>query len=169
MQLTLPPIKGSAYPIVPSLIRHCNFSGERRTLIVSEDGLVVASLVIDHCFLVGQIELLLLEMAARPTFGRAIKRKRRSVHWALTYQYVYHDYRFQSGKPVYLEQNLPVSADGTSACHAPEAALCELTYYHRWENISAALGNNEVSTKDSTTSIRDEYYNVCELDDAGRT
>ena len=71
----------------------------------------------------------------------------------------------QSGELVYHEWNLPVSADGTSACHAPEAALCELTYYHRWENISAALGNNEVSTKDSTTSIMDEYYNVCELDE----
>ena len=74
----------------------------------------------------------------------------------------------QNGEPVYLERNLPISAvppEHTSSCRAPEAALCELTYYHRWENISAALGNNEVSTKDSTTSIRDSYYNFCELND----
>ena len=53
-------------------------------LIVSEDvgeqGLEVASLVIDHYFLVGQRELLLFEMAARPIFGRAIKRTRLIVH-----------------------------------------------------------------------------------------
>ena len=74
----------------------------------------------------------------------------------------------QNGEPVYLERNLPISAvppEHTSSCRASEAALCELTYYHRWENISAALGNNEVSTKDSTTSIRDSYYNFCELND----
>ena len=77
----------------------------------------------------------------------------------------------QNGEPVYLTRsvrNLPVSAvspEHTSACRVPEAALCELTYYHRWENVSAALGNNEVSTEDGTTSIRDGYYNVCELDE----
>ena len=75
------------------LIRYCNVSSERDGvvgggvegwLIVSEDvgeqGLEVASLVIDHYFLVGQRELLLFEMAARPIFGRAIKRTRLIVH-----------------------------------------------------------------------------------------
>ena len=72
----------------------------------------------------------------------------------------------QNGEPVYLDRNLPVSAvplEHTSACEGLEVALCELTYYHRLKNISAALGNNEVPTKDSTASIRDGYYNVCEL------
>ena len=66
----------------------------------------------------------------------------------------------QNGEPVYLERNLPVSADGMSACRAPDAALCELTYYHHWENISAVLGNNQVNT----TSIPDGY-NACELNE----
>ena len=43
-----------------------------------------------------------------------------------------------------------------------EAALCELTYYHRWFNICAALKNNQVSNGHNTT-IPDVYYNVCEL------
>ena len=43
-----------------------------------------------------------------------------------------------------------------------EVALSELTYYHQWLNISAALGNNRVI--DSHT-IPDEYYTVCELNE----
>ena len=76
VQLTLPPIKGGARPGMPNLNRHCNFSSEWGVLIVSEDvgerGLEVASLVIDHYFLVSQRQLLLFEMAACPIFGRAI-------------------------------------------------------------------------------------------------
>ena len=65
----------------------------------------------------------------------------------------------QNGEPNYL-----ASVPGT-ACGGLEVALCELTYYHRWLNISAALGNNQVSTGQSTLKIPDGYYNACELDD----
>ena len=65
----------------------------------------------------------------------------------------------QNGKPVYL-----ASVPGT-ACGGLEVALCELTNYHRWLNIGAALGNNQVSTGQSTLKIPDGYYNACELDD----
>ena len=65
----------------------------------------------------------------------------------------------QNGEPVYL-----ASVPGT-ACEGLEVALCELTYYHRWLNIGAALGNNQVSTGQSTLKIPDGYYNACELDD----
>ena len=41
-------------------------------------------------------------------------------------------------------------------------ALCELTYYHRWYNISTKLQNNAVSNG-HTTYIPDGYYNVCDL------
>ena len=40
--------------------------------------------------------------------------------------------------------------------------LCELTFYHRWSNISAALGNNQAS---NGHTIPDGYYNACELDE----
>ena len=46
-----------------------------------------------------------------------------------------------------------------------EVALCELTYYHRWHNIGAALENNQVLTGRTTLKIPDGYYNACELDD----
>ena len=64
----------------------------------------------------------------------------------------------QNGEPVYLAKNL-------SACRGLEVALCELTYYHRWLNIGAALENNQVSTGRTTLKIPDGYYNACELDD----
>ena len=60
----------------------------------------------------------------------------------------------RNGEPIYLAKNL--SVPGTT-CRGLEVALCELTYYHRWLNIGAELGNSRVST--------DGYYNVCELDD----
>ena len=65
----------------------------------------------------------------------------------------------QNGEPVYL-----ASVPGT-ACRGLEVALCELTYYHRWLNIGAALENNQVSTGRTTLKIPDGYYNACELDD----
>ncbi|MEW8560689.1 MAG: hypothetical protein AB2541_01250, partial [Candidatus Thiodiazotropha sp.] len=64
----------------------------------------------------------------------------------------------QNGEPVYLARNLSVAAGGL------EVALCELTYYQRWFNISAALRNNQVSDG-HTTSVSDGYYNVCELNE----
>ena len=39
----------------------------------------------------------------------------------------------QNGEPAYLARPLCVPAGGL------EVALCELTYYHQWHNISAAL------------------------------
>ena len=60
----------------------------------------------------------------------------------------------QNGEPVYL-----ASVPGT-ACGGLEIALCELTYYHRWLNIGAALGNNQVSTGQSTLKIPDELDDV---------
>ena len=41
-------------------------------------------------------------------------------------------------------------------------ALCELKYYHKWHNISAALQSDQVSNG-RTTTVPDGYYNVCEL------
>ena len=79
----------------------------------------------------------------------------------------------QNGEPVELARDLG----------GLEVALCEITYYHQWYNISAELGNNKVTNKVgwNTTSaselgnnkVRGEsdpleiphgYYNVCELD-----
>ena len=75
----------------------------------------------------------------------------------------------QNSEPAYLTRSLSVPADGL------EVALCELTYYHQWRNISAALKNNQVSTYTSgglvpdmwgkTTTVPDGYYNVCELNE----
>ena len=69
-----------------------------------------------------------------------------------------------NGEPAYC---LSVPGSGL------EFALCELTYYHQWRKISAALKNNQVSTYKSwdlvpdvwgnTTTVPDGYYNVCEL------
>ena len=64
----------------------------------------------------------------------------------------------QNGEPVYLAR----SVGDPSACRVLEVALCELTYYHQWSNISAALGNNQAS---DGHMIPDGYYNVCELND----
>ena len=41
----------------------------------------------------------------------------------------------QNGEPVELARDLG----------GLEVALCEITYYHQWYNISAELGNNKVS------------------------
>ena len=60
----------------------------------------------------------------------------------------------QNGEPVYLARNLSVPG--------LEVALCELTYYHPWSNISAALGNNQAS---NGHTIPDGYYNARELDE----
>ena len=60
----------------------------------------------------------------------------------------------QNGELVYLTKNFS----------APKlaVALFELTYYHQWHNISAALKNNQVSNGHTMTAP-DRYYNVCEL------
>ena len=60
----------------------------------------------------------------------------------------------QNGEPVYLTKN----------CFAPglAVALCELTYFHRWNSISAALKNNQVSNW-CTTTVPDGNDNVYEL------
>ena len=73
----------------------------------------------------------------------------------------------QNGEPAYLAKSLSVPVGGL------EVAVCELTYYHQWRNISVALKNNQVSTYTSsdhipgvlgnTTMVPDGYYNVCEL------
>ena len=59
----------------------------------------------------------------------------------------------QNGDLVYLTR--PLSG-------GLEVALCELTYYHQFYNISAALKNNQI--RNGPTTIPDGYYNVCELD-----
>ena len=59
----------------------------------------------------------------------------------------------QNGERVYLSKTLS----------AIEVALCKLTYYHRWYNISSAYKNNEVVNGEQVTQIPDGYYNVCEL------
>ena len=75
----------------------------------------------------------------------------------------------QNGEPAYLARSFSVPAGGL------EVALCELTYYHQWRNISAALKNNQVSTYTSvglvpdvwgkTTTVPVGLYNVCELNE----
>ena len=59
----------------------------------------------------------------------------------------------QNGEPVYITRFLSGGL---------EVALCELTYYHQFYNISAALKNNQIRI--GPTTIPDGYYNVCELD-----
>ena len=59
----------------------------------------------------------------------------------------------QNGEPVYLTKSLSGGL---------EVALCELTYYHQFYNISVALNNNQI--RNGPTMIPDGYYNVCELD-----
>ena len=73
----------------------------------------------------------------------------------------------QNGEPTNLARSISVPAGER------KFAVRELTYYHQWRNISAALKNNQVSTYtsgglvpdvwDKTTTIPDGYYNVCEL------
>ena len=142
VQLTLPPVKGGARPDMPSLICHCNVSSEQGILVLGEDAgersLEVASLVVDHYFVDGQRELLLFEMAARPIFSRAINENAllSIEHWRVNMYITLTG--IQNGEPVYLAR----SVGNPSACRGLEVALCELTYYHQWSNISAALGNN---------------------------
>ena len=95
-------------------------------------------------------------MAARPICCRAIKRKCLCIHaWFTMYITLT---GIQNGEPVYLAKNL-------SAYRGLEVALCELTYYHRWLNIGAELGNNKVSDGCTVLDIPHGYYNVCELDE----
>ena len=61
----------------------------------------------------------------------------------------------QNGEPVSLAKTLSAR---TSA--ELEVALCELTYYHRWYNISSAHKNNEVVNEEHVTQIPNGYYNV---------
>ena len=46
-----------------------------------------------------------------------------------------------------------------------EVALCQLTYYPHWFNISTKLHNNLLTAGGKRVVIPDGYYNVCELDD----
>ncbi|MCU7902351.1 MAG: hypothetical protein KZQ66_10430 [Candidatus Thiodiazotropha sp. (ex Lucinoma aequizonata)] len=64
----------------------------------------------------------------------------------------------QNGEPTPLAKTLSTGE--------LEVALCELTYYHRWYNIRAALGNNRVSSNSVWSPIPDGYYNTCELNEA---
>ena len=61
-----------------------------------------------------------------------------------------------------IQNGEPVSVPGT-ACGGLEVALCELTYYHRWLNISAELENGVFDGR-TVLGIPKGYYNVCELD-----
>ena len=45
-----------------------------------------------------------------------------------------------------------------------EIALCELTYYPEWYNISKALGNNKMMIDIDVITIPDGYYTIYELD-----
>ena len=60
----------------------------------------------------------------------------------------------QNGDPVYLTR--PLSG-------GLEVVLCELTYYHQFYNIRAALKNNQIGNE--PTTIPDGYYNVCKLNE----
>ena len=67
-----------------------------------------------------------------------------------------------------IQNREPVSLTNTlSACASAEieVALCELTYYHRWYNISSDNKNNEVVNGEHVTQIPDGHYNVCELNE----
>ena len=66
----------------------------------------------------------------------------------------------QNGEPVSLAKTL-------SACASAEleVALCELTYDHRWYNISSAHENNKMVNGQQDTQIPDGNYNVCELNE----
>ena len=66
----------------------------------------------------------------------------------------------QNGEPVSLVKTLSARASAEL-----EVALCELTYYHRWYNISSAHENNEVVNGEHITRIPGGYYNVCELNE----
>ena len=61
-----------------------------------------------------------------------------------------------------IQNREPVSVPGT-ACVGLEVALCELTYYHRWLNISAELRDG-IFDGHTLLGIPKGYYNVFELD-----
>ena len=61
-----------------------------------------------------------------------------------------------------IQNGEPVSVPGT-AYGGLEVALCELTYYHRWLNISAELENGVFDGR-TVLGIPKGYYNICELD-----
>ena len=61
-----------------------------------------------------------------------------------------------------IQNGEPVSVPGT-ARGGLEVALCELTYYHRWLNISAELENGIFDGR-TVLGIPKGYYNICELD-----
>ena len=63
---------------------------------------------------------------------------------------------------LYLARSVGDPSVAHASCRGLEVALCELTYYHRWSNINAALGNNQVSNRHT---IPDGHYNACELDE----
>ena len=61
-----------------------------------------------------------------------------------------------------IQNGEPVSVPGI-ACGGLEVALCELTHYHRWLNISAELENGVFDGR-TVLDIPKGYYNGCELD-----
>ena len=61
-----------------------------------------------------------------------------------------------------IQNGEPVSVPST-VCGGLEVALCELTYYHRWLNISAELEKG-IFDWHTVLGIPKEYYNVCVLD-----
>ena len=66
----------------------------------------------------------------------------------------------QNGEPGFLVKTL-----SACSCAELEVAFCELTYYHRWYNISSAHKNNKVVNGEQVTQIPDGYYNICELNE----
>ena len=146
VQLALPPVHRSVLPAAPRLVSHIVVSSERGVLIVGEDvreiHLEAVPFVINHNLLAGQRErLLLFEMSPALYFTVLLNEKADLSNT-------------QNGEPV--------SVPGT-ACGGLDVALCELTYYHRWRNISAEI-KNSVSDLRTVLGISKGNYNVCELD-----
>lgn len=46
-----------------------------------------------------------------------------------------------------------------------EIALCEITYYVNWHNVSDVLQNNRIDFDRRPITIEDGYYNVCDLNE----
>ena len=61
-----------------------------------------------------------------------------------------------------IQNGEPVSVPGT-ACVGLKVALCELTFYHRWLNISTELEDGIFDGR-TVLGIPKVYYNDCELD-----
>ena len=68
--------------------------------------------------------------------------------------------RFQTGELVSFAKT-----DSARASAELEVALCELTYYHIWYNISFTHKSNKVGNWEHVTQIPAWYYNVCELNE----